>query len=136
MVNNLQGGGERRRGRRFPIREQVQYKVLGPGAQFIFGTGTSLNFSKTGIEFTTEELLPLGSEIEFSVNWPAELNAQCALKFAGKGRIVRAAEDRAAVKIYHYEFRTRRKQKDEGAVRAVDSLHGRVSHTLPSLHQD
>ena len=110
---NDQGSGERRRGKRFAIRERVQYKVVArPGAQPIRGTGTSLNFSTTGIEFTTEWPLPPGSEIEFSVNWPAELNPQCALKFVGKGRVVRAADDRAAVAIEHHEFRTRRKQSD------------------------
>ena len=118
--NGNDTNGERRRGERFPIQEEVQYSLVGPGERFVRGTGTTLNFSKTGIEFTTEGLLPLGRAIEFSVNWPAELNAQCALKFVGKGRVVRAADDRAAVEIFHYEFRTRRKQS-EGQAMLVDS---------------
>jgi hypothetical protein len=125
------GSGERRRGDRFPIRQPVQYKLIGPGAQSIGGTGTSLNFSKTGIEFTTEALLPVGGEIEFTVNWPAELNAQCALKFVGKGRVVRAATDRAAVKIYQYEFRTRCKQSDGPPALPPDVLNGGVARRLP-----
>jgi hypothetical protein len=38
------------------------------------------------------------------------------LKFVGKGRVIRAADDRAAVEILHYEFRTRRKQSDGRAM--------------------
>jgi hypothetical protein len=111
----------------------VQYRLVGPGAHLIRGTGVSLNFSRTGIEFTTNVPLPVGGEIEFSVNWPAELNAQCALKFMGTGRVVRAADDRAAVKICKYEFRTRRKQSAEPRVMQPEVLDGTDTRTLPPL---
>jgi PilZ domain-containing protein len=101
--------GNRRRGERFPIRAVVFYKVLGKGSVAACGTGTTLNFSRSGIQFTTEEDLPVGSSVEISVDWPAELDGLCALKFVGVGRVVRSEGNRAAVKIEHYEFRTRGK---------------------------
>jgi hypothetical protein len=45
--------------------------------------------------------------VELSVNWPARLDGTCPLKFVATGRIVRSENDRAAVQIDRYEFRTR-----------------------------
>jgi len=101
--------GNRRRGERFPILAAVFYKVLGKGSVAACGTGTTLNFSTGGIQFTTEGNLPVASLVEISVDWPAELDGHCALKFVGSGRVVRSERNRAAVKIEHYEFRTRGK---------------------------
>ena len=39
---------------------------------------------------------------------PVRLDGTCALKFVATGHVVRAEEDRAAVQIQRYEFRTRR----------------------------
>jgi hypothetical protein len=60
-----------------------------------------------GILFTTEERLPVGRTVELSVNWPARLDGVCPLKFVAVGRVVRSEENRAAVRIERYEFRTR-----------------------------
>jgi hypothetical protein len=73
------------------------------------GTGRTLNFGSTGILFTTEEALPLGRNVEISVNWPARLDGTCALQFVALGRVVRAEADRAAIRIERYEFKTRRR---------------------------
>jgi len=109
---NGRNGGDRRRGARFPIREAVQYKVLKAGAVVFRGTGTSVNFSSGGIEFTTESELRVGSTVEVSVDWPAKLGGDCALKFVGTGCVVRAAGDRAVVKFQRHEFRTRGKSAE------------------------
>jgi len=42
------------------------------------------------------------------VNWPAELDGGCPLKFVAVGRVVRAEETHAAMHIEQHEFRTRR----------------------------
>jgi hypothetical protein len=60
-----------------------------------------------GILFTTEEPLQVGRMVELSVNWPARLDGTCPLQFVATGRVVRAEEDRAAVRIERYEFKTR-----------------------------
>jgi hypothetical protein len=41
------------------------------------------------------------------MNWPAELDDGCGLKFVAMGRVVRSTEDQAAMIIEKYEFRTR-----------------------------
>lgn len=98
---------DRRGTSRFPLHEEVQYRVLHRSTAKINGAGKTLNIGSGGILFTTEEKLPLGRTVEISVNWPARLGGTCPLKFVATGRVVRAEADRAAVRIERYEFRTR-----------------------------
>src|SRR3954454_12630398 len=79
----------RRGSRRYPIRQDVRYRVLdseaaGPGA------GTTTDISSNGVLFTTERSLPMGRVVEVSVNWPAQLDANCGLKLVASGRVVRS----------------------------------------------
>jgi hypothetical protein len=116
MSMNLEFGGvrkefvcptERRGTSRFPLREDVKYRVLHTKANHMTGVGKTLNIGSGGILFTTEEKLPVGRMIEISVNWPARLDGTCPLKFVATGRVVRSENHQAAVKIERYEFRTR-----------------------------
>jgi hypothetical protein len=102
----LSGFAERRGTSRFPLREEVRYKML-HGKVITTGAGKTLNIGSGGVLFTTEQRLPIGRLIELSVNWPARLDGTCPLKFVATGRVIRAEEDRAAVRIERYEFRTR-----------------------------
>jgi len=67
----------------------------------------TLNIGSGGILFTTEDKLPLGRTVELSVSWPARLDGTCPLQFVATGRVVRSEDDRAAVRIERYEFKTR-----------------------------
>jgi hypothetical protein len=97
---------ERRGTGRFPLREDVKYKML-HGKVVVTGTGRTLNIGSGGVLFTTEQRLPMGRMVEIAVNWPARLDGTCLLKFVATGRVVRSEEDCAAVRIERYEFRTR-----------------------------
>ena len=102
------GGLSDRRGTsRFPVREEVKYKVLHGKSDGTSGSGQTLNIGSGGILFTTEEKIPIGRMVELSVNWPARLGGTCPLKFVATGRIVRSEANKAAVRIERYEFRTR-----------------------------
>ncbi len=98
---------ERRENDRFPFREDVAYRLLSSRPTTLAGTGKTLNFSSSGILFTTRERLPVGRKVELSVNWPAQLGGRCLLKFVALGKVVRSESNRAAVRIEKYEFRTR-----------------------------
>ncbi len=100
------GMSERRETSRFPLCEEVKYKLV-HGKIVTTGTGKTLNIGSGGVLFTTEQQLPIGRLVEIAVNWPARLDGTCALKFVASGRIVRSDVDRAAVRIERYEFRTR-----------------------------
>jgi len=98
---------ERRESSRFPLQEELKYKLLHTKHQEVTGTGITLNIGSGGILFTTEKLLPVGRTVEVSVNWPARLDGTCPLKFVAVGRVIRAEPDRAAVRIEKYLFKTR-----------------------------
>jgi hypothetical protein len=107
--NGAHNGGfpERRGTNRFPVREDVRYRLVQSRTARISGVGTTLNIGSGGILFTTEEKLPIGRTVELSVNWPARLDGTCPLQFVATGRVVRSDAQRAAVRIERYEFKTR-----------------------------
>jgi hypothetical protein len=113
------GAADRRRTTRFPVNEDLKYRILHKSSQ-VSGAGKTLNVGSGGLLFTTEEKLPLGRQVEISMNWPARLGGTCPLKFVASGRVVRAEEGKAAVRIERYEFRTRA-SGGEAAVRALAS---------------
>ena len=103
------GGGipDRRGTGRFPVREDVRYRVVQSWTVKVSGVGNTLNIGSGGILFTTEDRLPIGRMVELSVNWPARLDGICPLQFVATGRVVRSEALRAAVRIERYEFKTR-----------------------------
>jgi PilZ domain-containing protein len=105
---NFGGLPERRCTSRFPVREDVRYRVVSSKSGSVTGSGTTLNIGSGGILFTTQDRLPLGRTVEVSVNWPARLDGTCPLQFAATGRVVRSDDRQAVVRIDRYEFKTRR----------------------------
>ena len=101
------GPPDRRDTGRFPVREDVRYRVVQSKTVKVSGVGSTLNIGSGGILFTTEDKLPVGRMVELSVNWPAMLDGVCPLQFVATGRVVRSEAQRAAVRIERYEFKTR-----------------------------
>jgi c-di-GMP-binding flagellar brake protein YcgR len=100
---------DRRDSKRFAIEQEAVYKVLDHRVAVPeSGSGKTLDISSGGVLFETAQHLRSGKRVELSVNWPAQLEGGCALKFVAVGRVVRAEEKRAAMHIEQYEFRTRR----------------------------
>jgi hypothetical protein len=106
LSTDFGGMSERRGTSRFPLCEEVKYKLL-HGKITTCGAGRTLNIGSGGVLFTTEQRLPMGRMVELSVNWPARLDGTCPLKFVAVGRIIRSDNAKAAVRIERYEFRTR-----------------------------
>jgi hypothetical protein len=101
-----ENGTNRRRTVRFPVCEELRYRVLHKSSN-VNGGGKTLNIGSGGVLFTTEEELPLGRSVEVSMNWPAMLDGTCPLKFVAIGRVIRTQAGSAVVRIERYEFRTR-----------------------------
>jgi hypothetical protein len=108
------GAADRRRTTRFPVCEELRYRMTHKSSR-VSGTGKTLNIGSSGVLFTTEEKLPLGQSVELSVNWPAMLDGTCPLKFVAVGRVVRSEAQMAAVRIERYEFRTRKSGERMGS---------------------
>ena len=104
---NFGGPTDRRETNRFPVREDVRYRVLRAKGALASGVGKTLNIGSGGILFTTEEKLPMGRLVEVAVNWPVRLDGACPLQFVAVGKVVRSEAAKAAVQIDRYEFKTR-----------------------------
>src|SRR5450432_130667 len=103
---NYTGARERRSKRRFPIDQEVKYKMLYGQRIAETGTGRTMNLSSGGVWFTTENMLTCGMPVELSLSWPVLLNDSCPMKLMIYGCVVRSNEKGAAVAIERYEFRT------------------------------
>jgi hypothetical protein len=104
---NVTGNLDRRVNTRFPVTEEVRYRVLRSKAVQFAGVGKTIDVSSGGILFTSSGPLPAGRLVEVSMNWPARLNGTCPLQLVATGRIVRADAAKAAATIKRYEFKTR-----------------------------
>jgi hypothetical protein len=102
------GNGERERRvkRRFPLEQDVKYKMLYGQRLAETGTGKTTNISSSGIWFSTESMLATGMPVELSMAWPVLLNDHCPMKLMIYGCVIRSNERGAAVAIERYEFRT------------------------------
>ena len=97
---------ERRRSSRFPIEREVRYKTLNQRTEILAGNGKTLNISSSGVLFTSDHELPVGTRLELSISWPAQLNEKCFLNLVARGRITRHDQTQLALQIQQYEFRT------------------------------
>jgi hypothetical protein len=97
---------ERRRSSRFPIEREVRYKTLSQRSEVIQGAGKTLNISSSGVLFTADHELPVGTRLEVSISWPAQLNEKCLLNLVARGRVTRQDGSNLALQIQQYEFRT------------------------------
>jgi CheY-like chemotaxis protein len=101
-------GADRRTNARFPCRLAVSYQAL--EHPFFSGkaTGETVNISSKGVLFAASEPLQPGQLLQVSVDWPARLDNEVALKLVAEGRVIRMIDGQAAVRIDKYEFRTRK----------------------------
>lgn len=108
--SGFRSGFERRLTSRFPINEEIRYRVMDrqAGGARQEGVGMTLDMSRGGVQFTTGEHLAEGRLVELSVNWPARLNGTCALQLVATGHVVRSNPRAAVVRIERYEFKTRK----------------------------
>ena len=99
--------GERRSRNRYPVSSDLEYRVLGGAAES--GRGRTANMSAGGILFESAQPLPVGSDIELDIAWPARLDATVPLKLCVFGCVVRCTGSLTAVRILRYGFRTAKK---------------------------
>lgn len=94
----------RRSGQRFSLNADLRYKLVAKPQKA--GRGHTVNLSRNGVLFESEEALAPGALIELSIAWPVMLNQETSLLLWASGRIVRVLGNRVAVKFSRHEFRT------------------------------
>ena len=115
---------------RYPIKLEIEYRLLN-GSPFVrTGFGRTHNISRRGVLFETNDALPpLRAEVELLVQWPFLLDGVCPLRLVIRGRVVRIAGKAVALKIQRHEFRTR------GAKVAATRAEGSASSRSITSHQ-
>jgi len=97
---------ERRLSRRFPMESQVQFRSQRARSALV-GSGTTVNISRQGVLFTTDQSLPEGEPVTLEVGWPVLLRDAVPLKLVTRGRVVWCENSHTAVRFNNWEFRTR-----------------------------
>jgi hypothetical protein len=98
--------GDRRADRRYPIELTLKYKLIRRKRILETGVGRTLDLSSGGIHFETDHPLPVGLNVELSIEWPVLLHNVAPMRLQASGRIVRAAGNRSAIETVQHEFRT------------------------------
>jgi hypothetical protein len=95
---------ERRQHQRFPITAASRFVVSGGRGQ-----ATTTDISSGGVFLKTEQILPIGKQIQVLIDWPALLDQRCPLRLVITGKILRSDQTGTAIGILRYDFRIRPK---------------------------
>jgi hypothetical protein len=87
-----------------PVRYRIKEKVAGLIAH---GSGRTVDISSGGVLFESNSPLKPGVELELSIAWPLSLGKSVGLTLWLTGKVVRTEQNRSAVAIARYAFRTR-----------------------------
>ncbi|MBV6433932.1 MAG: hypothetical protein IANPNBLG_04166 [Bryobacteraceae bacterium] len=109
---------ERRMGLRFPLQFPLSCRSLGKARKLV--EGTTLNFSRRGLLFASDDPPGQGETVEVAVDWPTKIDGVCPLKLVLQGRVVWSWGRYAAVRFRRYEFRTRGRQTAALALEGQD----------------
>jgi hypothetical protein len=101
------GDSERRSSGRFPIAEEICYRIVDQRGGQRDGSGTTVDMAPGGIRFHTDTPPTQGRLLEVAVNWPVALQGTCPLKLVAVGRVVRSDANVAVLRIQKYQFKTR-----------------------------
>ncbi|HTX34211.1 MAG TPA: PilZ domain-containing protein [Bryobacteraceae bacterium] len=122
MTRNADNTQERRSKRRFPIKLEVRYAILGRGASEPGGAGQTSDVSSKGIGFTADRPLRVDAPVEIVMRWPVVLENGCPLLLVATGRSVRSKGKWVACRIHKFEFRTA--ARENVAARALSASAG------------
>jgi PilZ domain len=111
--------GDRRRDRRYEIALDVKWKLIRRRKVLDSGIGRTRDLSSGGILLETERPLPVGLNLELSVNWPVMLHNVTTMQLVISGKIVRSKGRLVAVKMVQHEFRTTGVPSDHRTVLAA-----------------
>jgi len=114
--------GDRRHDRRYGIRLELRWKLIRRRRMLESGVGHTIDLSSGGILFDPGRQLPVGLNVELAIAWPVLLRNEAPMQLIVSGRIVRAGQNRAGVRMWQHEFRTSAASADQRAARAPSVL--------------
>src|SRR5690349_18537997 len=91
----------------FPIRTQLDYRLIRGGALVSGGTGCSVYLGSKSVQFEADSLIPLNLLVELSIRWPVQLENRIDLKLQMTGRTIQVSGNRVTLEVLKHEFRLR-----------------------------
>ena len=82
------GVADRRVTSRFPVAQEIRYRLVESRPASKGSVGKALNISSGGVLFTTTKRLPHGHRVEMAIHWPARLGGNCPVQFVATGRVI------------------------------------------------
>lgn len=95
---------DRRYNQRYGVQMCIHFRVSQRGVASRWGSGTTGDFSSTGVRFRCRRALPMGAHIEMVVDWPAMQEGTRPIQLHATGLIVRTNGNEAAVRMTSYRF--------------------------------
>ena len=98
-------GGERRSGRRFPIRMDFRYRLSrsGQGTTPV-ASGCVVDISRTGILFSPRLSYPEDGVMVLLIDWPARRDKAPPVRLSVLGTVVRSDARGTAIRIMRHGF--------------------------------
>jgi hypothetical protein len=97
--------GDRRTDQRYTFEMPMLYLYRRDGSMCL-GSGQTMDLSRKGIRFASDDPLPRDTEVELRVEWPFLLQQVCPLELRIWGRVLRSDSEGTVVRTNKYEFRT------------------------------
>ena len=101
--------GDRRSGRRFPLRMSVAYRVFLNYERQVLGQGKShtVDMSRTGVLLRTRGAYPAGASAELLIEWPVPSGDATPVQLRIVGTVVRNDEHGMVIEILRHGFQGR-----------------------------
>jgi len=97
--------GDRRGDRRYRYEMELEFSYRVDGGTH-FGSGLTVDLSRGGVRFSTDDPPPDGVEMELRIAWPYLLQNVCPLELVVRGTATGTSERGTVLEMDHYEFRT------------------------------
>jgi PilZ domain-containing protein len=105
---------ERRRKARFPFVLNVHYRTVADSPK-LTGEGQTINVSRCGLLIASQHAVPVGAQVEVTIEWPVYLGGTIPLKLVTSGRVTRSDPSSFVMLFRRYEFRTTKRKPASGS---------------------
>ena len=97
--------GDRRTDRRYAFEMPMRFLYRSAGS-LCLGYGQTVDLSRKGIRFASDDPPPMEVEVELHIEWPFLLQHVCPLELRVWGQVLRNDSAGTVVRTSKYEFRT------------------------------
>lgn len=97
--------GDRRLEQRYDLALPLRFSFA-KGKSTVEGVGLTVDLSRAGILFSTDNPPPPGQTLELRIDWPYKLQGVCPLELVARGKIVQTNARGTLFQVRDYAFRT------------------------------